>query len=119
MKHICISLLLALALPSEAAMDEALLCQTLGGLAETSLQGKEEGVSQDDAMVSVYRATDKIEQPFVRGLVNGLMAQAVEDVYQQDRPVSNAWDGHTPPPTLAGVVEQRCQQAGVGKLLSR
>ena len=49
--------LLLVALPSVAKMNEDMLCQMVGELAESSLQQREQGVSQDDALQSVYQRT--------------------------------------------------------------
>ena len=123
MKTVLMSVLLLLAAPSFAKMDEAMLCQMLGELAESSLQKREQGVDQDGAMQAVYQQTERIEQPFVRGLVNGLMAEVVNDAYHQDTAAVGDGDGAqtetwTPSqPTLAAVVQQRCQKSGIGAFL--
>ena len=111
--------LLLVALPSVAKMNEDMLCQMVGELAESSLQQREQGVSQDDALQSVYQRTERIEQPFVRGLVNGLMAEVVNDAYQQQSPAQDAF-GNTVPQSeasLAAVVENKCKRSGLGAIL--
>lgn len=111
--------LLLVALPSIAKMNEDMLCQMVGELAESSLQQREQGVSQDDALQSVYQRTERIEQPFVRGLVNGLMAEVVSDAYQQQSPAQDAF-GNTVPQSeasLAAVVENKCKRSGLGAFL--
>ena len=124
MKTVLMSVLLLLAAPSFAKMDEAMLCQMLGELAESSLQKREQGVDQDGAMQAVYQQTERIEQPFVRGLVNGLMAEVVNDAYRQDTTVGsgdvnsdNFNERTAAQPTLAAVVQQRCQKSGIGAFL--
>lgn len=124
MKTVLMCVLLAVAAPSFAKMDEAMLCQMLGELAESSLQKREQGVDQDGAMQAVYQQTERIEQPFVRGLVNGLMAEVVNDAYRQDTTVGsgdvnsdNFNERTAAQPTLAAVVQQRCQKSGIGAFL--
>ena len=117
MKTVLMSVLLLLAAPSFAKMDEAMLCQMLGELAESSLQKREQGVDQDGAMQAVYQQTERIEQPFVRGLVNGLMAEVVNDAYQQDGQAADGNDALRQRQTLAQVVQNKCKQAGLGALL--
>ncbi|UOO90418.1 hypothetical protein LVJ82_05420 [Vitreoscilla massiliensis] len=124
MKTVLMCVLLAVAAPSFAKMDEAMLCQMLGELAESSLQKREQGVDQDGAMQAVYQQTERIEQPFVRGLVNGLMAEVVNDAYRQDTTIgsgdvnSDNFNERTmAQPTLAAVVQQRCQKSGIGAFL--
>ena len=123
MKHLWLCGLLLVALPSLAKMNEDMLCQMVGELAETSLEQREQGVSQDDALQNVYQRTERIDQPFVRGLVNGLMAEVVNDAYHQDTAAVGNGDGaqtetwSPSQPTLAAVVQQRCQKSGIGAFL--
>ena len=119
MKHVWMCGLLLVALPSFAKLNEEALCQMVGELAESSLLAREQGVSQDDALQSVYQRTERIEQPFVRGLVNGLMAEVVNDAYQQQSPAQDAF-GNTVPQSeasLAAVVENKCKRSGLGAFL--
>ena len=117
MKHLWLCGLLLVALPSLAKMNEDMLCQMVGELAETSLEQREQGVSQDDALQNVYQRTERIEQPFVRGLVNGLMAEVVSDAYQQDVQAANGNNPAEQGQTLAQVVQNKCKQAGLGAFL--
>ena len=111
--------LLLVALPSVAKMNEDMLCQMVGELAESSLQQREQGVSQDDALQSVYQRTERIEQPIVRGLVNGLMAEVVSDAYQKHVPAQDEFGQTTSAqaPALAEVVQNKCQRSGLGAFL--
>ena len=117
MKHLWLCGLLLVALPSLAKMNEDMLCQMVGELAETSLKQREQGVSQDDALQNVYQRTERIDQPFVRGLVNGLMAEVVNDAYQQDGQAADGNDALRQRQTLAQVVQNKCKQAGLGGFL--
>ena len=124
MKTVLMCVLLTVAAPSFAKMDEAMLCQMLGELAESSLQKREQGVDQNGTMQAVYQQTERIEQPFVRGLVNGLMAEVVNDAYRQDTTIGsgdvnsdNFNERTAAQPTLAAVVQQRCQKSGIGAFL--
>ena len=117
MKHLWLCGLLLVALPSLAKMNEDMLCQMVGELAETSLEQREQGVSQDDALQNVYQRTERIDQPFVRGLVNGLMAEVVNDAYQQEGQTADGNDALHQRQTLAQVVQNKCKQAGLGAFL--
>ena len=119
MKHVWMCGLLLVALPSFAKLNEEALCQMVGELAESSLLAREQGVSQDDVLQNVYQRTERIDQPLVRAVVNGLMAEVVSDAYQQQSPAQDAF-GNTAPQSeasLAAVVENKCKRSGLGAFL--
>ena len=53
----------------------------------------------------------------IRGAVNGLMAEVVNDAYQQEGQTADGNDALHQRQTLAQVVQNKCKQAGLGAFL--